>query len=59
MTYNAKFLPNLAHTLHPLGCINLYARILNRPGKPNKKAFVAAKKLCQDCVLTHYDARKP
>ena len=59
MTYNAKFLPNLAHTLHPL------YQLLRKNTKwvwktRQEKAFVAAKKLlCQDCVLTYYDVSKP
>ena len=59
MTYNAKFLPNLAHTLHPL------YQLLRKNTKwvwktRQEKAFVAAKKLlCQGCVLTHYDVSKP
>ena len=59
MTYNAKFLPNLAQTLHPM------YQLLRKNTKwcwklKHEKSFMAAKQLlCQDCALTHYDVNKP
>ena len=59
MTYNAKFLPNFVHTLYPL------YQLLSKNTKwawktKQEKEFVAVRKLlCHNCVLTHYDVRKP
>ena len=59
ITYNAKFLPNLAQTLHPL------YQLLRKNTKwcwksKHEKSFMAAKTLlCQDCALTQYDVSKP
>ena len=59
MTYNAKFLPSLSHTLHPLYLL------LRKNSKwawkaKQQKAFEAAKQLlCEPKVLAHYDVKKP
>ena len=58
LTYNAKFLPNMLHTLHPLNQ-------LLRKNTPwvwktkQHKAFEAAKcLLSQDTALAHYDVKR-
>ena len=58
LTYNAKFLPNMSHTLHPLNQ-------LLRKNTPwvwktkQHKAFEAAKcLLSQDTALAHYDVKR-
>ena len=59
LTYNAKFLPNISHTLYPL-------HQLLRKNTPwvwrskQQKAFEAAKGLLsQNTALTHYDVKRP
>lgn len=58
LTYNAKFLPNMSHTLHPL---NQLLRKNTPWGWKTKqqKAFEAAKSLLsQDTALAHYDVKR-
>ena len=58
LTYNAKFLPNMSHTLHPL---NKLLR-KNTPWvwkSKQQKAFEAAKcLLSQDAALAHYNVKR-
>ena len=59
LMYNAKFLPNMSHTLHPLHqllCKNAPWVWRNK----QQKAFEAAKGLLsQDTALAHYDVSRP
>ena len=59
ITYNAKFLPSLSHTLYPLH--QLLQKNTQWAWKTeHQEAFTKAKQLlCQDCMLTHYDVNKP
>ena len=58
-TYNAKFMPHLSQTLHPLH------QLLRKNTKwqwktKHQQAFVKAKQLlCEDTMLVHYDINKP
>lgn len=58
LTYNAKFLSNLAHTVH------LLYQLLRKNTKwawklKHEKSFSAAKQLlCQHSTLAHYDVNK-
>lgn len=59
VSYNAKFMPALSHTLH-----SLY-QLLKKNIKwvwetEHQKAFTAVKQLlCQESMLVHYDIKKP
>ena len=59
VSYNAKFMPALSHTLHPL------YQLLKKNMKwawetEHQKAFTTAKQLlCQESMLVHYDIKKP
>jgi len=59
VSYNAKFMPSLSHTLHPL--YQLLKKNTQWVWKAkHQKAFAGAKQLlCQDCMLVHYDIKKP
>jgi len=57
LTYNAKFLPNMSHTLHPLN------QLLKKTPwvwkAKQQKAFEAAKcLLSQDAPFAHYDVKR-
>ena len=58
LTYNAKFLPNMSHTLHPL--YQLLRKHMPWVWKvKQQKAFEAAKHLLvQDAALAHYDVNR-
>ena len=58
LTYNAKFLPNMLHTLHPLN--QMLRKNTPRVWKTKQcKAFEAAKHLLsQDAALAHYDVER-
>ena len=59
VSYNAKFMPSLSHTLNPL------YQLLKKNTKwmwktEHQTAFTTVKRLlCQECMLVHYDINKP
>jgi len=58
ITYNAKFMPSLAHTLYPLHLLLRKNTQWSWKSK-HQDAFTAAKELlCEDCMLVHYDVNK-
>jgi len=55
LTYNAKFMPLLSHTAHPLHQV-LQKNCQWAWEAKHQEAFTAAKKLlCEDSLLVHYD----
>ena len=58
LTYNAKFLPNISHTLHPLNQLVWKHTPWEWKAK-QQKTFEAAKcLLSQDAALAHYDVNR-
>ena len=59
LTYNAKFLPNVSHTLYPLNQL-LQQNVSWAWKSEHQKAFDAAKQmLSSDRALAHYDVNRP
>ena len=56
LTYNATFLPNMSHTLHPL--INCYGKTHPEYVKPNNTKLLKAAKHLLSAALAHYDVKK-
>ena len=58
LTYNAKFLPNLSHDLHPLNQLLRKNTAWVQKSK-QQRAFETAKQLLsQDPALAHYDVKQ-
>ena len=59
LTYNARFLPNVSHTLHPLTQL-LQQNVSWAWKSEHQKAFDATKRmLSSDRALAHYDVNRP
>ena len=58
LTYNARFLPNGLHALHPLNQL-LQQNAIWTWKSEHQKAFDAKRILSSDKALAHYDVNKP